>query len=265
MNPKTYKINVTNPCSNNWDEMEMVLGGKYCNQCSKTVIDFTTKSEQEIKDYFIKNTHLKICGRFNNNQIDKIIIQFEHHILQSNLKYWQKFLVILLVCFGNQLFATEFIIEQSEITDSLTVQADSIKPIVPIDSIPENTVDSIPVESLKVEIPALQSGTNIYPKNYPSEIFLPEIFKEIQITLGFTTLEPLYPEETIGNNLPFFEPNKDDTLQDSNQSKPLFNIATSKKEKKKEDEKTSFNQATLFLFNNSLKIRKRRRKRNRNL
>ena len=54
MNSKS-KITIPKPCHENWNAMTPKEKGKFCNSCSKTVVDFTKKSPSEIKQYLIKN------------------------------------------------------------------------------------------------------------------------------------------------------------------------------------------------------------------
>jgi hypothetical protein len=43
--------------------------GRYCSACSKTVIDFTNYSDQEIADYFIARKGQSTCGRLMREQV----------------------------------------------------------------------------------------------------------------------------------------------------------------------------------------------------
>ena len=45
---KMFKIK--DPCSEDWSSMTPEEKGKFCDKCSKTVHDFTEKSDQEIFD-----------------------------------------------------------------------------------------------------------------------------------------------------------------------------------------------------------------------
>ena len=64
-------IQITNPCLENWNEMSEVEQGKFCSHCQKTVIDFSMKTDAELLEYFAQ--HTSFCGRFRNNQLDRII------------------------------------------------------------------------------------------------------------------------------------------------------------------------------------------------
>ena len=64
------KITIPKPCHENWNEMTPQEKGKFCAICAKTVRDFTHSSDQEIFDEMI-DSQQNICGRFNENQINK--------------------------------------------------------------------------------------------------------------------------------------------------------------------------------------------------
>jgi hypothetical protein len=64
------KITIPKPCSQNWNSMIPNKEGRFCNSCSKTVIDFTKMENTEIKNYLIKNSGKEsICGHFKFDQV----------------------------------------------------------------------------------------------------------------------------------------------------------------------------------------------------
>ncbi len=56
-------------CSQKWEDMEPVSGGRYCQGCQKDVIDFTQLSNQEIIGYFEQKSKVKTCGHFGEEQL----------------------------------------------------------------------------------------------------------------------------------------------------------------------------------------------------
>ena len=64
-----FKISIPEPCSEKWDEMTPNEKGRHCDSCSKTVVDFRSKTDKEIQNYF--TNHKNVCGRFNNWQLDR--------------------------------------------------------------------------------------------------------------------------------------------------------------------------------------------------
>src|SRR5687768_12257420 len=70
---KSIKLQVPQPCNEDWNKFDKTEKGGFCGSCSKEVIDFTTLSDQEIKEYFLSSRSSKVCGRFNKEQLNRNI------------------------------------------------------------------------------------------------------------------------------------------------------------------------------------------------
>lgn len=64
------KVSIVEPCPANWENMQIKLHARHCDQCDKSVIDFTQKSRAEIITYLIENPNGSVCGRMNQQQFD---------------------------------------------------------------------------------------------------------------------------------------------------------------------------------------------------
>lgn len=62
-------ISIPTPCHENWDAMHPREKGRHCDACDKTVIDFTGKTDDEIREYFLAHRHERICGHFRTDQV----------------------------------------------------------------------------------------------------------------------------------------------------------------------------------------------------
>lgn len=62
------KIEIPQPCSENWHNMTPDANGRFCGHCQKTVIDFTSYTDQQLKDYLQKNSS-SVCGYLQQSQI----------------------------------------------------------------------------------------------------------------------------------------------------------------------------------------------------
>jgi hypothetical protein len=102
---RTYKLEIPKPCTQEWDEMIPDASGRFCNSCTKSVVDFTGMNSGEIKQYFSNNTGKKICGRFSSNQIDSVIVRIPENILYRQNNFRKAFLLALLVTMGTTLFS----------------------------------------------------------------------------------------------------------------------------------------------------------------
>ncbi|MFT3909043.1 MAG: hypothetical protein QM737_06415 [Ferruginibacter sp.] len=110
MPSQLLKLVVTNPCHENWDNMQPVKNGRYCGSCRKEVIDFSVMSDEDVQHYFIKNKNAGTCGRFRNTQLDRIRINIPSYVLQKKITPWKKYLLILLLCFGSTVFSVDVFI-----------------------------------------------------------------------------------------------------------------------------------------------------------
>lgn len=80
-------VEINKPCNENWDAMSINEQGRFCNSCQENVTDFTKMSLEQIKETLRANSG-KICGRFNQFQLDKI--NNDHPVLSDlfPLKKW---------------------------------------------------------------------------------------------------------------------------------------------------------------------------------
>jgi hypothetical protein len=67
---KPIQLNIEQPCTQGWDEMIPNGVGRHCVHCSKTVIDFTTRSDADLIKYFSKPTG-NVCGRLSSQQLNR--------------------------------------------------------------------------------------------------------------------------------------------------------------------------------------------------
>lgn len=70
-----FKIYIPDPCNEDWDKMTANEQGSFCDVCSKTVVDFSKKSESEIQQYLLDNIDKKVCGRFRISQLETAPIE----------------------------------------------------------------------------------------------------------------------------------------------------------------------------------------------
>ncbi|MFI5203288.1 MAG: T9SS type A sorting domain-containing protein [Flavobacteriales bacterium] len=60
-----FKLNINEPCHENWANMTPNEKGRFCDHCSKTVHDFTNHAPEEIAEV-LKNGNGHVCGRVPN-------------------------------------------------------------------------------------------------------------------------------------------------------------------------------------------------------
>ncbi|HIB38516.1 carboxypeptidase-like regulatory domain-containing protein [Mesonia sp.] len=64
-----FKLNIPEPCHEDWQQMTPTQKGKFCTSCQKEVIDFTKLSATEIARK-TKNAK-QLCGRFTSTQLEQ--------------------------------------------------------------------------------------------------------------------------------------------------------------------------------------------------
>jgi hypothetical protein len=116
LNQQTFcmlKITIPKPCSENWEAMTPNLQGRHCTACAKTVVDFTLMSDEEVKQFFLHQKEEKVCGRFKQEQLHRIIITLPSNILQITMPRWKQFLTACLLAFSSMLFSCDATIDQN--------------------------------------------------------------------------------------------------------------------------------------------------------
>jgi len=66
---KSIRIRIPEPCHKDWQKMTQTQKGKFCGVCTKEVIDFTSKTDEDLVKIIAdsKNT----CGRFKKSQLNR--------------------------------------------------------------------------------------------------------------------------------------------------------------------------------------------------
>ncbi len=97
------EISIQKPCHENWDAMTPNEQGAFCGKCMKTVVDFSNKTIEEIKEYFTGKQNEKVCGRFETQQLTSL--SFDAFFSEfKGFNFTKRFAVILYFTFGMWLF-----------------------------------------------------------------------------------------------------------------------------------------------------------------
>src|SRR5258708_1192488 len=70
---KNIQIRVTDPCGENWDDMQASGNGRHCSSCLKTVVDFSLMSDQDVLSW-LADTNKNVCGRFAADQLNRGLV-----------------------------------------------------------------------------------------------------------------------------------------------------------------------------------------------
>lgn len=109
------KISIPTPCHEDWNKMTPDETGRHCSICAKSVVDFTSMSDEEVKHFFLhKKKEERVCGRFKQTQLSNITIELPQNILSIRMPLWKKFLAACLIAFSATLFSCETKIKDKE-------------------------------------------------------------------------------------------------------------------------------------------------------
>lgn len=77
---KAFQLKFENTCTENWNTMQPNKKGKFCNLCSKSVVDFTGSSRAEILSYL--KTNKNTCGKMSSSQLKQPVFDQEKHFFK---------------------------------------------------------------------------------------------------------------------------------------------------------------------------------------
>ena len=72
MNNKRYFLSIDKPCEKEWTAMSQSDDGRFCNHCSKSVVDFTQLTDIQVIKILEQNSG-KLCGRLTQEQLNRTI------------------------------------------------------------------------------------------------------------------------------------------------------------------------------------------------
>jgi hypothetical protein len=117
------EISIQKPCHENWDAMTPNEQGAFCGKCVKTVVDFSNKSIEEIKAFFIGKQNEKVCGRFEKTQLTSLSFDAFYNEFKG-FHFTKRFAVIVYFTFGMWLFNTSAGVAQTQQPIKGDVQVD---------------------------------------------------------------------------------------------------------------------------------------------
>ncbi|WP_439132141.1 energy transducer TonB [Polaribacter sp.] len=173
-----FKITIPKPCHENWNTMTPKEKGRFCSSCSKTVVDFTKKTTEEIENYVTKHKSQRICGHFYKKQLDTIVIEVPQISFQQQLPFQKLFVLSLFFVMGTSLFSCQYADGKKQKIEEVVI-IDSLK------NIKEN------IDSLKRP---LKKDTIITEKNKTTRIPPTPIS-----TIGITIYETGVKEDSTNN------------------------------------------------------------------
>lgn len=74
---KKFTLEITNPCSENFDKMIPNANGSFCISCMKNVIDLSKKTNSEVAKFIASNKDANICARLKTTQLEEEFVHNE--------------------------------------------------------------------------------------------------------------------------------------------------------------------------------------------
>ncbi len=182
MKTVNYTITIPEPCHEDWNKMLPDAKGKFCNSCSKSVYDFTTKTDAEINSILQENEGKELCGHLFKTQLNRPLnISVPYHLLPKNLPLYKAFAIACFFVFGTMLFSCtnqdNKQIDKIEILDKENQFAGGVI-VAPIDNMQEV------IESNSIEINEMVAGGMSY---YDTTMIVDSI-PEVPVIDEYTTI-----------------------------------------------------------------------------
>jgi hypothetical protein len=144
-------------------------------------------SDEEVKHFFInKKEDERVCGRFKQTQLHRIVIELPQYIFSIQMPWWKKFLVACLVVFSTTLFSCETKIRDKVATNRETIELTGVMIFQP------DTIHKPPPPPP----PDASVGVVFCPPIMKGDVEMVEI--EPTPSIGITALNPVR-DTTYGN------------------------------------------------------------------
>lgn len=106
MKPSSFTIRIPEPCHEDWNTMQPDEKGKFCGSCCKSVVDFSGKTDTEIRDILTETQGQKVCGHFKKTQLDRPLdLVVNPGLLPRNIGRTRAFAIAVFLVFGSMLFS----------------------------------------------------------------------------------------------------------------------------------------------------------------
>jgi hypothetical protein len=206
MKPADFIVRIPEPCHEDWNTMQPDAKGKFCSSCSKSVFDFTNKTDVEIKSTLIEHKEEKVCGHFKKTQIDRPLnMTLDLSNLPKNISITKTFALALFIVFGSLLFSckdekgNEIPLKgMPEMLAGLTFI--DIPPPIETDSsvcLITGEVPSDATETVYMTQDILGGAVSIDPEYFVEPSTLPVAPPPVEMLLGAMTYSVFEPDDTV--------------------------------------------------------------------
>lgn len=117
------QISIPQPCHEDWNKMTPQEQGRFCDSCQKCVVDFTGFTDEELYQYFMKHNGEKVCGRFQNWQLKRVVALSP----EPRSRFYRWFISLGFVVFLAELLGTEAKAQETVKTETISGKVASMK------------------------------------------------------------------------------------------------------------------------------------------
>jgi hypothetical protein len=173
---RTLTVDIKEPCNEDWNAMRPVPGGRHCDVCTKSVVDFSGMADKEITNYFQKHGH--VCGRFKTSQLNKPMA-FEEEAKPHQLKLLN-WVLRAAVLVGISMPVKAQNTPQVEITSNHSAEQPVMRTVEVSGTVSDNEGCGIENARVLINSDTLLTDSSGY---YEAIIQLPDTAKELAITV----------------------------------------------------------------------------------
>lgn len=94
---KVKKIELSFVCDEDWNKMPTVDAGRHCSSCSKTVVNFSNLSDEQVIAFYSKKGNAKECGNFRIGQLEYINQTLARPVKKQKFSFFKPFLASVLL------------------------------------------------------------------------------------------------------------------------------------------------------------------------
>ena len=188
---KNFRIQIADPCHEEWDQMSPNEKGSFCQSCQKTVVDFSKLSDRQVAAYF-KNPPTKTCGRFRPEQLNRTIPVYREMKPSFATRAASFFLTSMLAAGSLQATTTNFFnpisIHQVEGKSVITLTDNEVIPTTKGKRVIEGIIVDKNNKPL-VDISVICKDSNTFTdKNGKFKLAIPDDFKGTKILVTYTDI-----------------------------------------------------------------------------
>ncbi|HRJ31065.1 MAG TPA: carboxypeptidase-like regulatory domain-containing protein [Cyclobacteriaceae bacterium] len=158
---KILQLTIPKPCTENWSAFSPTKHGGFCERCRKEVVDFTTWTDEAVKDYF-KTLPENTCARFRSQQL-KIYALSETKPSAPRITYLSVILSAGVLLFSSRYTQAQTLpkppVEQVRQHANINQKPVSVSPTILLNGVVTAAEDGSPLPGVNVFLKGTAKGT----------------------------------------------------------------------------------------------------------